>query len=86
MRILPLVIYLFLCLWTRTSENPLRPLCQTKGTSGDVQGGPCTVRRQDWTFPGNEHWRDKFACDTSSALEWCGLFTVCCVCRPHVIL
>ncbi|KAF8131163.1 hypothetical protein EV363DRAFT_1331893 [Boletus edulis] len=72
MRILPLVIHLFLCLWTRTSEHPLRPLRQTKGTSGDVQGGPCT--------------RDKFACDTSSALEWCGLFTVCCVCRPHVIL
>ncbi|KAF8417268.1 hypothetical protein L210DRAFT_3581170 [Boletus edulis BED1] len=72
MRILPLVIHLFLCLWTRTSENPLR--------------GPCTVRRQDWTFPENEHWRDKFACDTSSALEWCGLFTVRCVCRPHVIL
>ncbi|KAF8131052.1 hypothetical protein EV363DRAFT_1331302 [Boletus edulis] len=22
----------------------------------------------------------------SSALEWCGLFTVCCICRPHVIL
>ncbi|KAF8131024.1 hypothetical protein EV363DRAFT_1398835 [Boletus edulis] len=75
MRILPLVIYLFLCLWTRTLENPLRPLCQTKGTSGD-----------DSTSPGNEHWRDKFACDTSLALEWCSLFTVCCICHPHVIL
>ena len=32
-------------------------------------------RSSPWLdFLGHQHWRDIFACDTSSALEWCGLF------------
>ncbi|KAF8419243.1 hypothetical protein L210DRAFT_3514838, partial [Boletus edulis BED1] len=52
------------------------------GISGDVQpihGGPRTIRRQDWTSPGNEHWRD------NSALEWFGLFT-CAALVVHVVV
>ncbi|KAF8122756.1 hypothetical protein EV363DRAFT_1181965 [Boletus edulis] len=85
MRILPSVTHL-LPLDSNLGKSAPPSFCQTKGISGDVQpihGGPRTIRRQDWTSPGNEHWRDKFACDTSSALEWFGLFT-CAALVVHV--